>query len=77
MNNDNKAKSVVTEVTIVLDKVSLIDKFNKSVIYVSGEEGKEQIRLRAKRLNLDESSVKLATATDVRNILSKNNHNYL
>ena len=32
MNNDNKAKSVVTEVTIVLDKVSLIDKFNKSVI---------------------------------------------
>ena len=56
--------------TLLLQAIAAVSKFNKSVIYVSGEEGKEQIRLRAKRLNLDESSVKLATATDVRNILS-------
>ena len=38
--------------------------------YISGEEGIEQIRLRAARLGLTEAPVRLATATSVRDILT-------
>jgi len=38
--------------------------------YVSGEEGIEQIRLRATRLGLSDAPVQLAAATSVRNILT-------
>ncbi len=40
------------------------------VVYVSGEEAIEQVRLRARRLGLSESPVQLAAATNLRDILS-------
>jgi len=40
------------------------------VIYVSGEEAIAQVRLRASRLGLAEANVELATATNLRDILS-------
>ena len=40
------------------------------VIYVSGEEAIAQVRLRARRLGLDEAPVQLAAATNLRDILS-------
>ena len=39
-------------------------------MYISGEEAVDQIRLRAKRLNLQDSPVKLAAETNLRNILT-------
>ena len=41
-----------------------------SCTYISGEEAVEQIRLRARRLDLSETRVGLATATSVRDILA-------
>ena len=38
--------------------------------YVSGEESIEQVRLRARRLDLDEADVEFAAATDVRDIVA-------
>ena len=40
------------------------------VVYVSGEESAEQVRLRAVRLGLGKSPVQLAAATSVRDILT-------
>jgi DNA repair protein RadA/Sms len=40
------------------------------VVYVSGEESAEQVRLRATRLGLGQSPVRLAAATSVRDILT-------
>lgn len=48
---------------------ALADKGNH-VIYVSGEEAVAQIRLRAKRLQVEQSGVKLAAETNVENILA-------
>lgn len=42
----------------------------RSVVYVSGEESAEQVRLRAIRLGLGKSPVKLAAATSVRDVLT-------
>ncbi|WP_413720997.1 DNA repair protein RadA [Silicimonas sp. MF1-12-2] len=39
-------------------------------VYISGEEASAQIRMRAKRLGLADAPVKLATETDLRNILT-------
>ncbi len=41
-----------------------------TVAYISGEEAIEQIRMRAARLNVSESTVELAAATSVRDILA-------
>ena len=38
--------------------------------YISGEEALDQVRIRAKRLGLEKSPVKLASATDVRDIIT-------
>jgi DNA repair protein RadA/Sms len=40
------------------------------VVYVSGEEAVDQVRLRARRLGLGEAPVRLASATSVRDILT-------
>ena len=40
------------------------------VYYISGEEAIDQVRLRAKRLKLDEAPVNLASATDVKDIIA-------
>ena len=42
----------------------------RSVVYVSGEESAEQVRLRAVRLGLGRAPVQLAAATSVRDILT-------
>ena len=42
----------------------------RNVVYVSGEESAEQVRLRAVRLGLGEAPVRLAAATSVRDILT-------
>ncbi len=39
-------------------------------VYISGEEAVAQLRLRARRLNLEKANVALATATNVRDIVS-------
>ncbi len=43
---------------------------NNEVFYFSGEEAIDQVRIRAKRLGLDNSPVKLASATDIKDILA-------
>lgn len=40
------------------------------VYYISGEEAIDQVRIRAKRLHLDQSPVKLASATEVKDIIA-------
>lgn len=43
---------------------------NAEVYYISGEEAIDQVRIRAKRLRLEQAPVKLASATDVRDIIT-------
>ena len=43
---------------------------NKKCAYVSGEEGISQVRLRAKRLGLGDTNLKLAAATQIEEIIS-------
>jgi len=43
---------------------------NKDVFYISGEEAIDQVRLRAKRLGLDKSPVKLASSTEIKDIVT-------
>ncbi len=42
----------------------------KDVFYISGEEAIDQVRLRAKRLQLEQSPVKLASSTDIKDIVA-------
>lgn len=56
--------------TLLLQAMAALSEKNKSIVYISGEEAAQQIRLRADRLNLNATDIKLAAATDVRNIIS-------
>ena len=51
-----------------------IDAFNlpehPECYYISGEEAIDQVRIRAKRLGLEQSPVKLASATDIKDIIA-------
>ncbi|MBP5399861.1 MAG: DNA repair protein RadA [Alphaproteobacteria bacterium] len=42
---------------------------NPECYYISGEEALDQVRIRAKRLGLEKSPVKLASATDIKDII--------
>jgi len=55
--------------TLLLQSVCALTKNNVSCIYISGEESTDQIRMRANRLGLGDTPVKLAAATNVRDIL--------
>lgn len=55
--------------TILLQSVCALTNNNVNCVYVSGEESTDQIRMRADRLGLGNSPVKLASATNVRDIL--------
>jgi DNA repair protein RadA/Sms len=44
------------------------------VLYISGEEAADQVRLRARRLELDSAGIELATATDVADIVATLQH---
>ncbi len=56
--------------TLLLQAVCALNANNVSCVYISGEESTDQIRMRANRLGLGDSSVKLASATNVRDILA-------
>src|ERR671921_2938142 len=56
--------------TLLLQVGARLAEQGRGVVYVSGEESAEQIRLRAVRLGLGKSPVQLAAATSVRDILT-------
>lgn len=56
--------------TLLLQAAAALASKKQSVIYISGEEAPDQIRLRGQRLGLDKAPVALASATSVRDILS-------
>jgi len=56
--------------TLLLQVAARIAEAGRPVIYVSGEEAADQVRLRALRLGLGRSPVRLAAATSVRDILT-------
>lgn len=56
--------------TLLLQLVSQLGNNKLNCAYVSGEESTEQIKLRARRLGLSESPVKLLSATNVHDIMS-------
>src|SRR3982750_1177446 len=56
--------------TLLLQVAARLAAAGKRVIYVSGEESAEQVRLRAVRLGLGGAPVQLAAATSVRDILT-------
>ncbi|MDA9231428.1 DNA repair protein RadA [Rickettsiales bacterium] len=55
--------------TLLIQAAAALSSQNKQVFYISGEESVDQVRLRAKRLGLEKSGVKLASATNVLDIL--------
>ena len=56
--------------TLLLQVAARLAREGNKVVYVSGEESAEQVRLRAVRLGLGRASVRLAAATSVRDILT-------
>ncbi|MEK6733542.1 MAG: AAA family ATPase, partial [Pseudomonadota bacterium] len=56
--------------TLLLQLVSKLSANNLNCAYVSGEESTEQIKLRARRLGLSESPVKLLSATNINDIMA-------
>lgn len=56
--------------TLLLQVAALLSKKAKGCAYISGEEGLEQIRLRARRLGLEKMPVLLATGVKVQEILA-------
>lgn len=60
--------------TLLLQAVCALTKNNVPCVYVSGEEAIDQIRMRADRLGLSDTPLKLASATNVRDILESIRH---
>ena len=56
--------------TLLLQTVSALGKSGKRAAYISGEESVAQVRLRARRLGLVQPNVELASATNVRDIIT-------
>ncbi len=56
--------------TLLLQALSRISKRGKSVLYVSGEESVDQIKLRADRLGIKERKLKVATETNLESMLN-------
>ncbi|MCP1468617.1 DNA repair protein RadA/Sms [Sphingobium sp. OAS761] len=56
--------------TLLLQAAALIATTGRQVVYISGEEAADQVRLRARRLGLGTAPVRLASATSVRDILT-------
>ncbi len=55
--------------TLLLQALSEISKNGSYVLYISGEESVQQIKLRADRLNIKEMALKVATETNMENML--------
>ncbi len=56
--------------TLLLQVCAAVARQGREAIYISGEEAIEQLQLRAVRLNLSDSDVKLAAETNIRSILA-------
>ncbi len=56
--------------TLLLQSVCALSKQNLRCQYISGEEAVDQVRMRARRLELSDSPVELASATNVRDIVA-------
>lgn len=56
--------------TLLLQAAAKIAQKGLSAVYISGEEAAGQVRLRASRLGLSDAPVRLASATNVRDILT-------
>ncbi len=56
--------------TLLLQAAARFAQAGLKVLYISGEEAAAQIRMRAQRLGLTEAPVKLATETNLRDILT-------
>lgn len=56
--------------TLLLQAAAQLARAGRRVVYVSGEEAADQVRLRARRLGLGDAPVQLASATSVRDILT-------
>jgi DNA repair protein RadA/Sms len=56
--------------TLLLQTAARIARTGRRVLYISGEEAIEQIRLRARRLGVDDSSIELAASINARDILA-------
>ncbi len=56
--------------TLLLQAAAQLARTGKRVVYVSGEEAIDQVRLRAQRLDLADTPVALAAETNVENILA-------
>ncbi|GAA4224902.1 DNA repair protein RadA/Sms [Sagittula marina] len=56
--------------TLLLQAAAAFARAGLKVVYISGEEASAQVRLRAQRLNLTDAPVKLATETNLRDILT-------
>lgn len=56
--------------TLLLQAAAEFARTGKKVVYISGEEASSQIRMRAQRLGLTDAPVKLATETNLRDILT-------
>jgi DNA repair protein RadA/Sms len=56
--------------TLLLQAAAALARSGRDVVYVSGEEAADQVRLRARRLGLGDAPVRLASATSVRDILT-------
>jgi DNA repair protein RadA/Sms len=56
--------------TLLLQICARLATAGRTIVYVSGEESAEQVRLRALRLGLGKSPVRLAAATSVRDVLT-------
>jgi len=55
--------------TLLLQAAALLARAGRRVVYVSGEEAVDQIRMRARRLGLDDARLALAAAINVRDIV--------
>ncbi|MBU6338932.1 MAG: DNA repair protein RadA [Rickettsiales bacterium] len=56
--------------TLLLQTADALAKKNNHVIYISGEESVDQVRLRAKRMGINQDSISLAATTNVSEIVS-------
>lgn len=56
--------------TLLLQASAKLAGASRDVVYISGEEAGDQIRLRAQRLGLGDAPIRLASATSVRDILT-------
>ena len=56
--------------TLLLQAAAMMASAGRTVVYISGEEASDQVRLRARRLGLGDAPLKLAAATSVRDILT-------